>query len=59
MKVLFLPEVDDALFDLIKILYSRQYFSFAESAITYVEELVAEIETTIHSKPHKIAPSYF
>lgn len=59
MKVLFLPEVDDALFDLIEILYSRQYFSFAESAITYVEELIAEIETTICSKPHRKAPLHF
>lgn len=59
MKVLFLPEVEDALLDLIEILYSRQYFSFPESAVAYVEELIAEIEMTIGVKPYKKAPLHF
>lgn len=46
MKILFLPEVEDYLYELIEILYSKEYFGFKESAINYVVELENDIRTS-------------
>jgi len=36
MKVLFLPEVENYLFEITEILYQKEYFGFKESAVKYV-----------------------
>ena len=36
MTVLFLPEVEEYLYELIEILYYQEYFGFKENAINYV-----------------------
>lgn len=59
MSVLFLPEVEDYLFELIEILYRKDYFGYYESAIEYVEDLVADIRKDLPSKSKKKAPDYF
>ena len=33
MKILFLPEVEDYLFELVETLYDKEYFGFKESAM--------------------------
>lgn len=59
MKVLFLPEVEDYLFELINILYQKRYFSYYDSAICYVEELVNDIQDSLDAEFKKRAPEYF
>ena len=59
MKVLFLPEVEDYLYELTEILYQKEYFGFKESAIEYVTDLENEIKTTLPSRPKRLAPPYF
>lgn len=59
MKVLFLPEVEDYLFDLIEILYHKEYFGFKESAINYVVDLEIDIKNLLPSKIKRPAPPYF
>lgn len=59
MKVLYQKIAEDYLFDLIEILYQKEYFGFYESAETYVDELIDEILTSIDNLPQKTAPPYF
>jgi hypothetical protein len=59
MKVLILPEVRQYLNELSHILYEKDYFSYAESAEKYVEELFEEIKTTLPNRQKRLAPSYF
>lgn len=59
MKILFLPEVEDYLFELIEILYDKEYFGFKESAVNYVVELENDIRTNLRSKIKRPAPPYF
>ena len=59
MKVLFLPEVEEYLVNLIEILYQKEYFGFKESATKYVVDLVKEITDSLPNKQKKIAPDYF
>ena len=59
MKVLFLPKVQDYLDSLIPILYEKEYFSFEESAVRYIDELRKDIETHLPKTQHKPAPPYF
>ena len=59
MKVIILPEVQEYLDSLVPILYEKEYFGFVESAIRYVDELIADINTGIHNRPHKPAPVHF
>ncbi len=59
MKVIFLPEVQDYLFDVVRILHTHNYFGFHDSAVKYIDELILDIETNIHFKTHKKAPAYF
>jgi len=53
MKIIFLPEVEDYLFNLIAILYRENYFGFQDSALLYVEELIYKINTGIHLNMQK------
>ena len=50
MKVLFSPQVENELVDLLKILVSEQYLGSYDSAYGYVTNLVRAIESTIHYK---------
>ncbi|MDR0437651.1 MAG: hypothetical protein LBH22_05040 [Bacteroidales bacterium] len=59
MKVIILPEVQEYLDSLVPILYEKEYFGFEESAIGYVDELIANIKTSLHRLPHKPASVYF
>ena len=59
MKVLFLPEVENYLFDLIEILYKKKYFGFKESAIKYVRSLEDDIRTNLNTKVKQPAPPLF
>jgi hypothetical protein len=59
MKVLFLPEIEKYLYELVEILYQKEYFGFRESATKYVRELVIEIIEFLPDKPKKIASDYF
>lgn len=59
MKNLFLPEVKDHLFELIEILYNKEYFGFKESAINYIIELKQDIRMKLPSKLKRPASSYF
>ena len=53
MKVLFAPEVEEDLFELIEILYAKEYLSTYEFAISYVEDLINDIQQNIQSKLKK------
>lgn len=59
MKVLYYPEVEDYLFDLVNILFEKDYFSFYENAESYVSDIITEIETSIHLKLKHKAPRHF
>ena len=54
MEILYLPEVEDYLFELIELLYRKNYFSFLEEAVNYVVRLRKYIEEHIGTTPkHK------
>ena len=59
MKVLFAPQVEDDLFNLVEILVQKGYLGTYEFAISYVEELVDYIQTHIHIGLKKKAPTFF
>ena len=59
MSVLFLPEAEEYLVELTKILYQKEYFGFKESATRYVTELVWDIINSLLKKTTKEAPPYF
>jgi hypothetical protein len=59
MKILFLPETEDYLFELTEILYQKEYFAFKESAVKYVTSLKDDIRENLYSKVKKTAPSFF
>ena len=59
MKVLFAPEVDNDLFELVEILVQKGYLGTNDFAISYVEDLVHFIQTNIQKKIKIKAPSYF
>lgn len=53
MRVVFAPEVEEDLYGLIKILVEKEYLGTYPFAISYVEELIADIQQNIHSKIKK------
>ncbi len=59
MRVVALPEVRKYLRELSQVLYEKDYFGFEESAIKYVEDLFSDIETSLHQRQKRQAPSYF
>jgi hypothetical protein len=59
MKVFFLPEVEDYLFELVEILYQKEYFGFKESAVNYVTDLENDIRTNLINKIKRPAPPLF
>ena len=59
MKVLFLPEVENYLFEIIETLYQKEYFGFKESAVKYVTSLEDDIRQNLFSKIKRPAPPIF
>ena len=59
MKVVFAPEVENDLFELVEILVRRGYLGTYEFAVSYVEDLIHYIQTNIHTAIKKEAPAYF
>ena len=49
MKVVFAPEVENDLFELVEILIRKGYLGTYEFAISYVEDLVHYIQANIHT----------
>ena len=47
MRVVFAPEVEEDLYGLIKILVEKEYLGTYPFAISYVEELIADIQQNI------------
>lgn len=58
MRVVFAPEVEEDLYGLIKILVEKEYLGTYPFAISYVEELIADIQQNIHSKLKKKALAF-
>ena len=59
MKMIFRPEVLEYFNELSTILYEKDYFGFEEDAMKYVDDLMNDIKTTLHSRQKRLAPSYF
>jgi len=59
MKVVFLPEVEDYLFDVSEVLYKKEFWGFKKGATTYVTNLVQDIKETLSLKTKKHALIYF
>ncbi len=53
MKVVFAAEVEEDLYELIKKLVEKEYLCTYPFAISYVEELIIDIQQNIHSKLKK------
>lgn len=56
--VLFASEVEEDLYGLIKILVEKEYLGTYPFAISYVEELIADIQQNIHSKLKRKRPLF-
>lgn len=59
MSVLFLPEVQRYFQELETLLFDMEYFSFEESAVQYVLELILDIRDTLPLRPSKKSPTLF
>jgi hypothetical protein len=59
MNVKILPQVLDYLDKLVYILYQKQYFSYLETSLLYVDKLLQDIENDLPAKSHKPAPGYY
>jgi len=59
MSVLFVPKVQEYLYELENILYEKEYYGFEESAIRYVDELIYDITTNLSNKLHKPTPKHY
>lgn len=59
MKVIFAPEVEDDLFELVEILVQKGYLGTYDFAISYVEDLIYYIQHNIHTSIQKKAPICF
>ena len=59
MKVLAIPIVLEYLENLVPILYEKGYFSFADTAQKYVDDLSDDIFDNLPQKRHKPAPKYY
>jgi len=59
VKVIYTPTAISYLNDLVDILYNKGYFSFEQSAVTYVVTLVNDMQATIHLRQKHRAPDSF
>ncbi|MBR4571953.1 MAG: hypothetical protein IKO28_00835 [Prevotella sp.] len=58
-QVLFAPDVEEDLYELIRILVDKQYLGTYDFAISYVEDMINYIQNHIESYPRKKIPSHF
>ncbi|MCD7941218.1 MAG: hypothetical protein LUH50_14845 [Bacteroides intestinalis] len=59
MKVVFASEVEEDLYELIEVLIEKEYLGTYSFAISYVEDLISDIQQNINSKLKKKAPAFF
>ena len=59
MNVIILPEVLKYLDNLVYILFKKKYFSYLETSINYIDDLIDNIEITLPIRIQKPAPKYF
>ena len=59
MSVLFVPKVQEYLYELENILYEKGYYSYEDAAIKYVDNLIYDIKTNLPDKQHKPAPKHY
>lgn len=59
MKIEFQPGVLEYFNELTTLLYEEGYFGFRESAVRYVDTLLADIRANLPFKLKKSAPPYF
>lgn len=57
IKILYRPEVETYLNELILVLFKKEYFSYLENAIVYKDKIIGFIETDIASFPSKKTPA--
>ena len=58
MKVIFAPEVENNLLELVEILIRKGYLGTYDFAILYVEDLIQFIQTNIHTQLKKQQSCY-
>ncbi|MBR4838177.1 MAG: hypothetical protein IK004_07055 [Bacteroidales bacterium] len=58
-QIIATRDVRKYLYDLIQILYEKDYFGFKENAKEYVKDLFADIEQNLPNKIRKPAPEHF
>ncbi len=51
-QIEYRPEVQEYLYDLVRVLYKKGYFGFMESAQEYVDGITNDIERYIHTTTH-------
>lgn len=59
MKVVFASEVEEDLYELIEVLIEKEYLATYPFAISYVENLISDIQQNINSKLKKKVPAFF
>lgn len=59
MVVTALPEVEQHLESLKRVLFEGEYFGFEDAAQKYVDDLFLDIKIRLPYCPHKPAPPYF
>lgn len=59
MSIMYDPQVEIYLNELVDILYEKDYFGLKSYAYDYVGWIIDTIERDIESTPHKTAPLYF
>ncbi len=57
INILYRPEVETYLNDLIFVLFKKKYFSYLENSILYKDKIIDFIENDIHSFPSKKTPA--
>jgi hypothetical protein len=56
IRILYKPDVEDFLFDLVYILFKKDYFSYIENAESYKNNIVDFIENNISTFPVSETP---
>jgi len=59
MKVVFAAEVEEDLYELIGVLIDKEYLGTYPFAISYVEDLISDIQQNINSKLKKKSSRFF
>ena len=55
-KIVYSPDGEDFLFDLVHILYKEEYFGFFESSAKYVQNIIDEIDENLPKVTHHETP---